>query len=169
MVMNKLEQKKGTKASYADLVKEIAFKTFETTCYMFPLGEWELDDSEDMEKPDGSIRAIVEFDGATDGGLVISTTPHLLESIAANMLGIEAPSREVKEGALGEIANIICGNTVPGFAHNNEICYIRPPRIARESENFDEIYKDKASEHVEVILDEGIAHITIYYKAEANR
>lgn len=168
--MNKLEHKTAVKdspdSSYAEQIKEIAFETFETTCYMFPMEEWELEESDELEKPDGSIRAIVEFDGAAEGGMVISTTSHLLDAIAANMLGVEEASQEEKEGALGEIANIVCGNTVPSFAHNNEICYIRPPRIAEASENFDEIFEGRSSEHVEVILDEGIALISIYYKTE---
>ncbi|MTI86505.1 MAG: chemotaxis protein CheX [Balneolaceae bacterium] len=151
---------------YTDKIHDIAVNTFEVTCYMFPLEEWELDDAEHMTKPDGSIRSIVKFDGAAQGSMVIDPSEDLLSSIAANMLGVDAATEEEKEGALCEIANIICGNTVPLFAKDERICYIRPPRIADPGEDTDQIFKEMAREDIEVYLDEGIANITIYYSSE---
>ena len=150
-------------ATYTDRIHEIAINTFEITCYMFPLEEWEIEDEGDIQQPDGSVRAVVRFDGAAEGGMIINPSEDLLNSIAANMLGVEEASAEEKEGALCEIANIICGNTVPLFAQDENICYIRPPRIAEDGENTDETFKGMHREDVSVLLDEGIANITIYY------
>lgn len=144
-------------------IQDIALNIFEVTCYMFPLEEWEIEDAEDFDQPDGSVRSVVHFEGAAKGGMVISPSGHLLDAIAANMLGIEEATDEEKHGALCEIANIICGNTVPMFAKEENICYIRPPRIAKADENTDEIFKDMKSDKLQVLLDEGIADITIYY------
>ena len=144
-------------------IRDIALNVFEVTCYMFPLEEWEIEDAEDFDQPDGSVRSIVHFEGAAKGGMVISPSNHLLEAIAANMLGVEEATDPEKEGALCEIANIICGNTVPMFAKDENICYIRPPRIAKADEITDEIFKDMKSDKLQVLLDEGIADITIYY------
>lgn len=149
--------------SYADNIHDIAVSTFEITCYMFPLEEWELEDAGDLERPDGSVRSIVHFDGAAEGAMVISPSEDLLGAIAANMLGVEEADQEQKEGALCEIANIICGNTVPLFARDQKICYIRPPRIAGANENTDEAFSGMEKETVEVLLDEGVAEITLYY------
>ena len=72
-------------------------------------------------------------------------------------------TRELKEGALCEIANIICGNTVPIFAKGDDICYIRTPKIAAGRQAAEEEFKSMTSESVHVHLDEGVAEITIYY------
>lgn len=147
----------------ANKIQEIARNTFEVTCYMFPLDDWEIEEAGDIEKPDGTVRSVVHFDGAAKGGMVITPSGHLLNAIAANMLGIEEATVAEKEGALCEIANIICGNTVPVFAKDDEICYIRPPRMAKMDENTDELFNGMKCEKTQIILDEGLADITIYY------
>ena len=105
--------------TYTENVHDIALNTFEVTCFMFPMDEWEIEE-EELDYPDGSTRSIVGFDGAAKGGMVINPNESLLTAIAANMLGIDVPTEEEKEGALCEIANIICGNTVPLFAKNDK-------------------------------------------------
>ena len=151
-----------TTTTYTENVHDIALNTFEVTCFMFPMDEWERED-EDLEHPDGGVRSVVRFDGAAEGAMVINPSESLLNAIAANMLGIDEATDEEKEGALCEIANIICGNTVPLFAHNKHICYIRPPRIADAGENTDETFKGMHKEDVKVFLDEGVVDITLYY------
>lgn len=146
-------------------VFDIAINTFEVTCYMFPLEEWEIEEGEDIQKPDPNLRAIVRFDGAATGAMIICPSYELLDAIAANMLGIDEATSAEKEGALCEIANIICGNTVPLFAEDENICYIRPPRMAEIDEDPDLMFKDMHSEHVEILLDEGQIDISVYYKS----
>jgi len=151
---------------YSDKIRNIAINTFEITCYMFPIEEWEVEDYTDLDQPDGSVRSIVSFDGAAVGGMVITPSAELLSAMAINMLGVEEADEELKQGALCEIANIICGNTVPLFAKNNNICYIRPPRIAEEHEDTDRTFEGMHKESLSVFLDEGIAEILIYYSEE---
>lgn len=147
----------------ADTIRDIANHIFEVTCYMFPLEEWELDAECSMPDFNECIASIVQFDGAAEGAMVIQPTPSLLDAIAANMLGIETVDREQKEGALCEIANIICGNTVPLFAHNKQICYIRPPRIVVPNEKVDQLFKSMHKEVLTLFLDEGAVQITTFY------
>jgi CheY-specific phosphatase CheX len=149
--------------TYTDDIHDIAVNTFEITCYMFPLEEWEMEDADELQQPDGSLRSIVKFDGAAEGGMVINPSGDLLNAIAANMLGVDEASDEEKQGALCEIANIICGNTVPLFAKDENICYIRPPRIAEQDEDADALFDSAHKEEIKVYLDEGVADITIYY------
>lgn len=153
---------------YTDKIQDIALHAFEITCYLFPLEEWELEEAGDLEKPNRHMRSIVEFDGAAKGGMVINPSSSLAEAIAANMLGVEEASQEEKEGALNEITNIICGNTVPLFARDKNICVIRPPRIAMHTEEPDVIFQGMQKEQLQVLLDEGIADITIYYSKGAH-
>jgi CheY-specific phosphatase CheX len=155
-----------TATRYSDKIQEIALSVFETACYMFPLEEWELEDAGSMQQPNGTTRAVVRFEGAAQGGMVISPSEDLLHAIAANMLGNDAPDFELKQGALCEIANIICGNTVPLFARSNNICYIRPPRIADAEEDIDAAFSGLQKEMIHMILDEGVAELTIYYPKE---
>lgn len=144
-------------------LKGIAYQTFEITCYMFPLEEWEIDEEETVDLGEDSISAVLHFDGAAQGGMQIRVSPDLFDAIAENMLGMEEGTPEIKEGALCEIANIICGNTVPIFAKGDEICYIRTPKIAADRQAAEDEFESMASESVHIHLDEGVAEITIYY------
>lgn len=130
---------------------------------MFPLEDWEIEDEENLNLPDDSTKSVVTFEGAATGGLVISPSQDLLEALAANMLGSDEVTTDEKEGALCEMANIICGNTVPLFSKNKQICSILPPRILEEKENTDQVFKDMEKEFLRIYLDEGVADITLYY------
>ena len=153
--------------SYKEKIYDIAVRTFEVSCYMFPLEEWELTDEEEVHFSKKGIRAVVGFDGAAEGKMIIApSSGELLTAMAANMLGIEAPNEEEESGALCEITNIICGNTVPLFAHNDHICYIEPPIILKETEEADEKTDPMERESVQVFLDEGAVKITVYYRME---
>lgn len=150
-------------------IREIALTTFEITCYMFPLEQWELEEAEGDEHCDSSVRAMVGFGGAADGGMVIRASEELLTAIAANMLGTESPTEEQKAGALCEIANIICGNTVPHFASNDKICHIHPPQLIEEEEDIGRNFDEMSQQSVQVFLDEGVADITFYYLIEEDK
>lgn len=152
-------------ALHEERLKGIACKTFEITCYMFPLEEWEVEDQGVVELGDDSISAMVRFDGAVEGGMKIRVSPELFDAIAENMLGMEEGDQEIKEGALCEIANIICGNTVPIFAKGDKICYIRPPKIIDEQNVPNQEFDEMKNETVMIHLDEGVAEINIYYSA----
>lgn len=150
-------------ATYKDEVRKIAYNTFEIACYMFPVDESELIEDGRLELPEKGKSSIVKFDGAVEGGMVINVSPELLNAIASNMLGIEEATEEQKEGALCEVANMICGNTVPLFAKNDEICYIRPPRIIKKGEKPEQNFHGAHKEYLRIFLDEGVADITIYH------
>lgn len=145
-------------------LKAIAYRTFEITCYMFPLEEWEIEEQNEMELDEDSVSAYVEFDGAAEGGIKIRVSPELLEAIAENMLGTDDGGTELKEAALCEIANIICGNTVPMFASGDKICYIRPPEIVDNGAGCKILQDTEIFKRVQIYLDEGIAELTIFLK-----
>lgn len=151
----------------ADQIRDITYETFEITCYMFPLDEWELEDMDIDELDDPATDgAMVRFDGASRGGLMIRPNEELLTAIASNMLGEDDASDKQKAGALCEIANIICGNTVPIFAKDDKICYIRPPFIIDQDYDTSKEFEGYKHESIRVFLDEGIADIDIHYSTE---
>jgi hypothetical protein len=60
--------------------------------------------------------ATVSFSGAHDGAFCIEFPARLLPVLATNVLGEdEAPGEELQRDALGELANIICGNVLPAL------------------------------------------------------
>lgn len=149
-------------STYKSEIYDIAVNTFEVTCYMFPLEEWETNTG-GPPLSYGSIQSVVHFHGAANGRMIISPSGDLLKAMAANMLGIENPDANQKEEALCEIANIICGNTVPLFAQDDDICYIDPPEILKKEEQFDENGQEMNKETIEVMLDSGTVEISISY------
>jgi hypothetical protein len=65
----------------------------------------------------------VAFEGPTRGAVVVRGDDVLLDALAMNMLGsFEEPEVELRQDALGEIANVICGNLVPRI-HDAEADY----------------------------------------------
>ncbi len=102
-----------------DVLKESAVKTFEDICYMYL--EPELKDSQKNMPLDAM--AEVKFKGAFNGKLTIESRGDLYSAVAANMLSHDHPSAQQKKDALGEIANIICGNIVPSIAHRKGLGY----------------------------------------------
>lgn len=154
------------KKSIQEYIREVVYQTLEVTCYLFPVEADELEDmgiDTDVNEKDMTM-SMVTFQGAAEGALFISANDDLYHALAANMLGEHTTNKDEMDAALCEIANIICGNIVPYFASNGEICKINPPQIAsqevREQYKIDR-YKD---EFLRVYTDEGIADISIYYK-----
>lgn len=149
---------------FKDKIFDIAVNAFEVTCFMFPLEEQEIEEgakfSEDVK------RAAVDFNGAAEGRMIIHPSEELLTAIAANMLGVENPSEDEESGALCEIANIICGNIVPLFAEDDDICYVEPPVIVEENTAVPQDIENIETENVQIYLDEGTVEISVYYSIE---
>jgi hypothetical protein len=55
----------------------------------------------------------VAFDGARSGALELRATGELARAAAANMLGVHAAPPALARDALGEVANVLCGNVLP--------------------------------------------------------
>ncbi len=73
------------------------------------------DESADESRPE-PFTATVTFDGAHRGALSIEFPARLLPTLAANVLGEEeVPDEATQRDALGELANIVCGNVLPAI------------------------------------------------------
>lgn len=71
----------------------------------------------------------VDFGGPWSGSLIVRVTEAVLDDAAANMLGIAAaPDDAARRDALGEIANVVCGNVLPAVAGRAAVFGLQAPR-----------------------------------------
>ena len=100
----------------------------------------------------------VAFRGSSVAGdLVLKINTELLSIIAANMLGDDEPlAPETQRDALGEIANVICGNALPEIFGKQEIFRLGAPQHFYSPTN------EKPAAAVRVNLDEGCADVLLY-------
>jgi CheY-specific phosphatase CheX len=86
----------------------------ETTAFLFA-EPWAPPASDAIAVPTPFV-ATVEFSGSHHGAISIEFPARLLPVLATNVLGDEeTPGEEMQRDALGELANIICGNVLPAL------------------------------------------------------
>jgi CheY-specific phosphatase CheX len=101
-----------------------AASTFEDLAMMFPSRE--LDELQQVAPTETGV--CVRFAGPFAGRLEVHLTTALLPTLAANMLGDdEATDESVARDALGELANVICGNVLPAIAGSKEVFHLSAP------------------------------------------
>jgi chemotaxis protein CheY-P-specific phosphatase CheC len=104
--------------------------TLETSAFLFPM----LPDPTADEPLPAFATAEVTFEGACHGRLIVRCAAELLPMLAANMLGEDAaPAAAVQRDALGEIANVICGNVLPALEPGRR-ARLSPPVVTLEGE-----------------------------------
>jgi CheY-specific phosphatase CheX len=117
---NRIEKKLG----------ETAVRTFEDTCFMYSVPELkEVQSNLPME-----AAAEVKYRGNFTGRVVLEARGGLFKSIAVNMLGNDHPTETQMRDALGEIANIICGNVIPALGESPDSYRIENPRYLTGAE-----------------------------------
>ncbi len=98
--------------------------TFEELVLLFP--DPELTDEQSAEPVDAAVA--VEFRGPLTGRLVLRVSSSLLPMIAANMLGEDqAQEPPLQRDALGEVANVVCGNLLPAVAGGEAVFKLSAP------------------------------------------
>ncbi len=103
-----------------------ATSTFEELGFLFATP----DPSEEQAEAPVEAVARVPFAGPCHGLLEIRVAGGVLRSLALNMLGEEdVPSEPVVLDALGEIANVICGNVVPDISGATAIFDLQAPEV----------------------------------------
>lgn len=78
-------------------------------------------------RPSCGVR--VDFDGPWGGSVLLRVDEAVLDAAAANMLGIAAaPDAPARRDALGELANVVCGNLLPVIAGRAAVFALQAPR-----------------------------------------
>lgn len=136
--------------------------TFEELCFMVPSPELE----EELREAPVEAEVRVAFRGPWCGKLILRARGGLLESIASNMLGDDVQTEQQQRDALGEIANVVCGNVLPAIAGLNEEFHLDPPlRADGRAASSDET--DVPAAEVHVILDQGRADLLLVLDDDA--
>ncbi|HSW47302.1 MAG TPA: chemotaxis protein CheX [Phycisphaerae bacterium] len=79
-----------------------------------------------------AVRARVGFRGPCEGWVEVTTSRAVIGGLAANMLGQddgEPPGEQQQLDALGELANIICGNLVQEFGGPAAVFNLTAPQM----------------------------------------
>ena len=112
------------KEKYQKHLMEAAVQTFEDLGMML-LNE-ELTDEQKEAKKEASV--MVTFSGPFSGRLEITVFGKITEKLARNISGSEELSSDILLlDALGEIANVICGNVLPRIANVRDIFHLTSP------------------------------------------
>src|SRR5262245_5744881 len=101
-----------------------AVHTFEQVVYVLP----DIPPDDVQRRLPVKAVASVEFSGPTRGFLQIHAGEGLLPRLTANMMGMDGASEVLQLDALGEIANIICGQVLPAL-HPVSAFQQRPPEV----------------------------------------
>lgn len=106
---------------------EVAASTFERLGFLF--ADLELD----RVQQEAQVRVVarVDFVGPLEGSLELHLAGDLLRPLAANMLGEEGlTSERIMHDALGEVANVVCGNVLPTLAGPQAVFDLAAPVVA---------------------------------------
>jgi hypothetical protein len=113
--------------TYEGSLSEAAAATFEELAYSFA----ERTAVQDAPAADDGV-STVSFSGPVRGRIVVAMGGGALPTLAANMLGQEdAPPPAVQRDALGEVANVICGNVLPRVAGVTAVFSLGAPHAER--------------------------------------
>jgi CheY-specific phosphatase CheX len=69
----------------------------------------------------------VAFTGPLRGCLALRVTDDVARAFAENMLGVSDPSASMIRDALGEVANVVCGNLLPDLAGREAVFHLSAP------------------------------------------
>ena len=139
-------------------------QAFEDLAFLMPMP------SEHTAAPEGgyAAAAAVHFRGPMDGRLVLAVSPDLLPALAANMLGEdEPPAPEQQQDALGEMANVLCGNLLPAVAGVEKVFRLDAPRIGAAADLLADTGRARAATRLE--LDEGCAGVWLFVDLEGDQ
>jgi CheY-specific phosphatase CheX len=107
-----------------------ANSTFESLGFLYP--DEELSEAQAAASElEASCR--VRFRGPVSGALEVEVFGQVLGEFAANMMGCEGPpAPEVCREALGEVANVVCGNVLPALSGTTAVFDLAAPETATQ-------------------------------------
>lgn len=145
----------------AHTLLQAAALTFEDLGFMLPTQK--LDDQQKSLPLDTAVS--VTFQGPCSGRLVILTCSEMLPMLAANMLGEDEASEQQQRDALGEIANVICGNMLPGIAGAKAVFNLGAPQFIAATQDLAQGHEALAAE-AQLGLDLGRAELRLFLNQE---
>lgn len=138
---------------------ESTVRTLEDLCFMYQ--EPELKDAQENLPLEAAAEVKYRSDDFT-GKLLIETRGGLFSAIATNILSNDDPITQQKKDALGEIANIICGNIVPSLGGGGREYKIEPPRSLNKEDLLKEEWQEEPVAEITLNFNDGRADIKLF-------
>ena len=138
---------------------ESTVRTLEDLCFMYQ--EPELKDAQKNLPLEAASEVKYRSDDFT-GKLLIETRGGLFSAIATNILSNDDPITQQKKDALGEIANIICGNVVPSLGGGGREYKIEPPRSLNKDDLLKEEWQEEPVAEITLNFNDGRADIKLF-------
>ena len=135
----------------AQSLSQMTATTFEELALLVP--DASPSDAQSMQALDVAVS--VDYRGPFNGRLILRVSACVMPTITANMLG-EDHAREpgLQHDALGELANVVCGNVLPAIGGAGAVFHLAAPRMHAD---LDALAQDTATPaaRVEFGVDEG--------------
>jgi chemotaxis protein CheY-P-specific phosphatase CheC len=147
------------KKQIENVLKESTIITLEDLCFIYQMPE--LKDAQENLPLEAAAEVKYRSDDFT-GKLLIETRGGLFSAIATNILSNDDPSTQQKKDALGEIANIICGNVVPSLGGGGREYKIEPPRSLNKDDLLKEEKQGKPMAEITLNFNDGRADIKLF-------
>ena len=147
------------KKQIENVLKESTIITLEDLCFIYQMPE--LKNAQENLPLEAAAEVKYRSDDFT-GKLLIETRGGLFSAIATNMLSNDNPSDQQKKDALGEIANIICGNVVPSLGGGGREYKIEPPRSLNKDDLLKEEKQGKPMAEITLNFNDGRADIKLF-------
>ncbi len=135
-----------------------AVLTFEDLCLTLPTES--LDQNQRKAVPVAGVS--LTFKGSSSGNLIVMVSAELLSLLPSNMLAMDGPvAKRDQFDALKEVANVICGNMLPGVTGSDEAFVISPPEAINLAET-QTATAAKPSAEVHIGLGQGRADLLLF-------
>jgi hypothetical protein len=142
-------------------LREAAVTTFEQVVFLLPDTP---PDEQQLARPVRAVASIL-FTGPASGMLQVHACEGLLPRLLANMLGQELDSEVLQLDALGEIANIICGQMFPHLDPGSAFTQ-NPPQVV-VCTDYSAYCSAEPAAHVELGLEGSRADVLLYLHSAA--
>jgi len=146
----------------------VAEEVFASLAFMLPISPEEPDVQ--YGEAHLEISAVsIEFTGPSNGTLVVTVGGGVLEELAANMLGVDEncpqPDDDQQRDALGELANVLCGNLLTAMWGEDATCTIKPPHLLEHDMVVEAARRGRPSATVGLNLTHGHAQVSLFCDA----
>jgi len=143
----------------------VAEEVFASLAFMLPRSP-EEPDIQYGEACNEMSAVSIEFTGPLNGALVVAIGGEVLEELATNMLGLDEncppPADDRQRDALGELANVICGNLLTAIWGEEATCTIDPPHLLEQDMAVEMAYSGRPAATVRLNLARGHAQVTLF-------
>lgn len=110
------------------LLRQIAGQVLETMAFAMVMPRPESPDAP-VPESEPAVCATVRFDGAATGTLSLTVPRAAVNELSANMLSQDDATEQQRLDAIGELANIICGNVLPTLLGQSAVFNLARPQV----------------------------------------